>query len=153
MHVSSIKKQHLSHGFPFTLYQNSFALCGQPQREDLKEFKKDNWTHVLNLRNLKELQSLEFDMQELCKELGLSYYFIPIMESGALKKESLEQCHKLLKSHPDEKFIIHCASGMRSALVLISHLFFLNKYEKEDLLNLALELGINSSQIFSLLES
>ena len=147
MDTTAITKKQLSSGFPFVCYQESYALCGQPQSEDLKEFKKLNWSLILNLRNQEELQNLDFEMTPFCEELGLEYSHIPIIVNGEFDKTALQQIHELLSSQMNKKVVIHCASGKRSILALIAHFLFSKKHSKEELLLLAQQLGFDSQQM------
>ncbi|MCZ0932680.1 MAG: sulfur transferase domain-containing protein, partial [Oligoflexia bacterium] len=122
--MKSITKKQLSGGFSFICYQDRYALCGQPQQEDLKEFKNSAWNSILNLRNSEELRALDFEMPRSCENLGLDYNHIPIIINGELNKPALQKIHNLLHSNPDKKTVIHCASGTRSIIALIAHCFF-----------------------------
>ncbi|MCY4321554.1 MAG: sulfur transferase domain-containing protein [Bdellovibrionaceae bacterium] len=141
--------KNLSNGFSFICYKDQYALCGQPQIEDLKEFKNSNWQAVLNLRNSEELESLDFELSDTCEQLGLEYNHIPIMKESEINGSALKETHHLLDSKPNKKTIIHCASGKRSILALIAHLYLSKKQTKEDLSELAEELGINSPQMLA----
>ncbi|MDE0092702.1 MAG: sulfur transferase domain-containing protein [Oligoflexia bacterium] len=147
MNVSSIVKTELPSGFPFVCYQDCYALCGQPQPDNLKEFKELTWTHILNLRNPEELQTLDFEMSGLCEKLSLDYSHIPIIVNSNFDKQALQQIHNLLNSNPNKKWVIHCASGTRSALALIAHFLFLGRYKKDELSDLAQQLGLSSLQM------
>ena len=145
----NITKKQLPNGFPFISYEDSYALCGQPQVKDLEEFKELSWTHILNLRNPEELLSLDFEMPQLCEKLSLSYSHIPIMINGELNKQALQQIHELLNSKKSAKIVIHCASGARSVVALMAHFLVLKKYNKEEISDLAPQLGLNSPQMLS----
>ena len=125
-------------------YEDRFALCGQPQEEDFKEFKEEAWTDVINLRSPHELDTLDFDMSEICKRLGLNYIHIPVIVKGDISKEALTKIHELfLKAGGDQRFVIHCASGARSVIALIAHFVFSSeKPEIDELSILAEELGL-----------
>lgn len=143
----SIKNQELKTGFPFVCYQETLALCGQPQPGDLEEFKNKSWTHVLNLRNDSELDHLTFDLPDTCKKLHLKYSHIPVIEGGNFNKEALDSVHCLLSDSSGEKIIIHCASGMRSIMVLMAHLLLSKNYSPEELFPIAEEMGLSQPQM------
>ena len=138
---SQVTKKQLDNGFPFVCYADRFALCGQVQEEELKEFKKESWTHILNLRNQKELDQLDFKASELCQKLDLNYNHIPIIINGELNKEALKKIHTLLSKDEECRFVIHCASGTRSMMVLIAHFVFSKNYKQDELFFVAKELG------------
>ena len=143
MKNQDITKKQLKTGFPFICYGEHFALCGQPQREDLKEFKENSWTHIINLRSPNELNELDFDISEACKELALNYRHIPIIVNRNIDKKALERIHNLLSdAGKQKKFVIHCASGARSTIALLSHFILSNKYEISDIPTLAEELDL-----------
>ena len=149
MGATDIIKKQLSSGFSFICYQDRYALCGQPQPEDLKEFKNSDWNSILNLRNPEELQALDYEMSSSCEKLDLDYNHIPIILNGEFNKPALQQIHELLNSSPNKKIVIHCASGKRSILALIAHFLLSEKHTKEELSNLAQELGFDSSQMLA----
>ena len=82
MEQYNITKRQLKTGFSFACYGDYFALCGQPQPEDLKEFKSESWTNVLNLRSSKELKTLDFEISGECQKLSLDYSHIPVIVDG-----------------------------------------------------------------------
>lgn len=144
----NITKKKLTTGFPFVCYEDRFALCGQPKPEDLKEFKKESWTNVLNLRNQSELDSLDFKMESCCQELALDYNHIPVIVDGNLNKASLKKIHELISQAGSElRFVIHCASGTRSSLVLMMHFLFSKSCQPEVLPLLAEKLEFNHPQM------
>lgn len=149
MDTTAITNSQLSNGFLFTCYQDCYGLCGQPKLEDLKEFQNAGWDSILNLRNQEELKNVDFNMPLSCKKLGLEYNHIPIIMNGEFNKPALQQIHKLLSSHAGKKIVIHCASGKRSILALIMHLFLLGKHTKEELSHLTQELGFDSPQMLA----
>ena len=150
MKNQNITKKQLTTAFPFVCYDNRFALCGQPQEEDLKEFKTESWTNVLNLRNRKELDDLDFEMSELCQKLGLDYNHIPVIVNGDIDKAALRKIHDLLSSSDQEKrFVIHCASGARSMVALMAHFLFSDSHKLEEFPALAKSLGLKQPQMLT----
>ena len=144
MRRQSIVKKQLKTGFPVVYYEDRFALCGQPQKEDFKEFKEENWTNIINLRSPHELKALDFDTPEICKTLGLNYIPVPVIVKGDINKEALIKIHDLFsKTAEDQKFVVHCASGARSVIALIAHFIFSSKNpEVNELSVMAEELGL-----------
>ena len=150
MESKDITKKQLATAFSFVCYGDRFALCGQPQEEDLKEFKTKSWTNVLNLRNQKELDSLDFEMSDLCQKLGLDYNHIPVIVNGDIDKEALKKIHDLFSdSNQEKRFVIHCASGTRSILALMAHFLFSNSHKRDELPSLAEALGLKQPQILA----
>ena len=143
MKNQSLIKKQLQSAFPFVCYGDRFALCGQPQAEDLKEFKKEFWTDIINLRVLEELDNLDFEMSEVCETLGLNYNHIPVIVKGDIDKESLQKIHVLLSSSDKEKrFVLHCASGARSVIALIAHFILSDSHKVDEIPALAEKLGL-----------
>ena len=147
MDTTAIIKTQLSNSFPFICCQERYALCGQPQLEDLKEFKNAGWSSILNLRNQEELKNVDFNMSSSCEELGLEYSHIPIIINGEINKPALQKIHSLLNSNPNKKIVIHCASGTRSIVALIAHFFFSGEHKLEELSSLAQQMGLSSPQM------
>ena len=157
MKDQSITKKQLDTGFPFTCYGEFFALCGQPQKEDLEEFKEKFWSHIINLRSPQELNELDFDISEACRELALNYSHIPIIVNRNIDKKALEAIHDLLsKAGKKQKFVIHCASGARSTIALLSHFILSKSHEVSQIPTLAEELNLYQPQalarLFQVLE-
>ena len=143
----SIKTQNLLSGFPFIQYKDRFSICGQPSKENLAEFKKENWDFILNLRNPEELGSLDFQMDEACGKLDIKYTLIPVFYEGDIDVTALKGVHKVLNSDSYKKAVIHCASGRRAALALTAHLFYSKQCKLEDLPILANQLGLSSQKL------
>ena len=145
---NNIVKKRLNTEFPYLCYEERFALCGQPQLRDLKEFQQEGWTHLINLRSQPELESLDFDLPVSCQNLGLKYYHIPVFANGDIDKAALKRNHELLSnSEGRNKYVLHCASGTRSALVLMSHLVFSKSWTISDLPHLAKTLDFHQDKL------
>ena len=150
MDQKQITEKQLKTGFAFVSYGDRFAICGQPGAEDLREFKGEAWTDILNLRSQKELEDLDFEMSETCQTLGLNYNNTPIIVDGNIDKTALEKVHALLSGlDEDKKCVIHCASGTRAIMALIAHFVFSKSYEISELPALAGELGLSKPQMLS----
>jgi len=147
-----VTKRTLFTGFSVTQYGDSFCVCGQPQEKDLKELKKENWDLILNLRNLEEMQSLDFEMEELCQKLGLNYQRIPIIKEGKLSKKAFETIHTIINSGEYEKIVIHCAKGGRAVLTLLACFVLSKKEQVEDLPEIAYHFNFQSSQMLTRLQ-
>jgi len=145
---SLAKKKHPA-GFSFLQYGDRFSLCGQPSKKDLEEFRKENWDLILNLRNPEELDSLDFQMDEVCHHLGLKYLSLPIMFQGDIRKSALKDIHQTLSSDSYKKIVIHCASGKRAILALLAHLFLSQQCELEDIPKVAERLQFNSPPLLN----
>lgn len=150
MKEQNITKKQLNTGFPFTCYGEYFALCGQPQKKDLEEFKENSWTHIINLRSSQELNELDFDISEVCEELALSYSHIPVIVNRNIDRKALETIHRLLsKAGEKQKFVIHCASGARSTIALLSHFILSKNYEVSQIPTLAEELNLYQPEVLA----
>ena len=147
-----IKKRTLLSGMSLTQYEDSFCVCGQLQRADLEELKKENWGLILNVRNLEEMESLDFKMQELCKIIGLDYELIPIIQQGDLSKEALKKIQALISAGNYKKVVIHCAVGGRAALALLAYFLLSKQCQLDELPNLAHHFAFQSPHLLSRLQ-
>jgi len=147
-----IKRRTLSSGFSFTQYGDSFCVCGQPQKANLEELKKENWDLILNVRNLEEMQALDFKMEELCQTIGFNYRRIPIIQEGELSKKSFETIHKIISSGDYKKTVIHCAVGGRATLTLLACFMLSKKAQWEELPDLAHHFNFQSPQMLNRLQ-
>lgn len=147
-----IKKRMLGSGFSLIQYGEAFCVCGQPQKQDLEELKKEGWDLILNLRNPEEMESLDFKMEELCRSLGLSYQLLPVLKQGDLSKEAFQKIHEISTSGGYKKIMIHCASGRRAVLALTACFFFSNQCRLEDLPETARQFDFESPKMISRLQ-
>lgn len=144
-----IQKRSLSSDFPLIQYGDSFCVCGQPQKADLEELKKEKWDLILNLRNPEEMSALDFKMEELCEILGLDYQIIPILQESVLNKEALKKINTLIKSGDYKKIVIHCAVGGRAVLALIACFVLSKECQLEDVPEIASHFGFQSPQMIN----
>ena len=148
----NIKQRTLSSALPLIQYENSFCMCGQPQKKDLEELKKEGWDLILNLRNPEELESLDFQMDQFCDSLDLHYKLIPVFQNKKLSKEAFQKIHDMINSGDYKKIVIHCASGRRAVLALLACFLLSKKCQLKELPNLAHSFNFQSPQMLSHLQ-
>ena len=146
--MNEIKRKTLKSGFPYVCVRDRFVICGQIQsREDLKEFKKEGFDLLINLRNKEELTPL--DMEQVCMDCQCDYAQIPIRFFGEIKKEAVREVSDLILKK-DKKVLLHCASGARSTLSLLGHLHLTKDFKKKELESLAEEIGFENKEVLFL---
>ena len=93
---------------------------------------------------------MDFEMSEWCQKLGLNYSHIPVIVNGDINKEALKSIHSLLSDLGEgKKFIIHCASGARSAMALTAHFIFSDSCKVSKLPVLAEQLGLSKPEMLT----
>jgi len=94
-------------------------IAGQPSEAQLRDAKESGITIVVNAR---EAGEMDWDESGAAEKLGLRYHQIPISGSGPMSRESIAGISRVIADNPDEKILVHCASGNRVAGWLAVHL-------------------------------
>ena len=142
----------LKTGFSYRLMDSRWAICSQPQPEDFKELKEQSFTRVINVRNTRELEKLDFDVSKTVQGLNFKYHHIPILKEGDLDEGALGKIHQLLSFSDKEtegKTIIHCAAGQRAAVALLVHLLQSGQVSDPSVAPLAVELGLQREDLLN----
>lgn len=116
----------------------------QPDEDALQIAKERDVKIIINLR---EPAEYEWDEENASKSLDLTYYNVPIAKTGAFSPEAIRRIDALVKSHPNEKILIHCSSGNRAAGWLAVHLVSQHQLETSEALDIAKEAGITKEGI------
>jgi protein tyrosine phosphatase (PTP) superfamily phosphohydrolase (DUF442 family) len=78
---------------------------------------------------------------------GLEYVSIPVGHARG-RDETLDQIRKVLQSAVGKKnALFHCASGNRSAAVLIPYLMLDQGFTQEDAVDTAMRIGLRSAEL------
>ena len=143
----------LKTGFSYRLIDSRWAVCAQPQPEDFKDFKNQDFTRVINVRGAQELEKLNFDISETVKELGFQYHHIPVIKEGDLDRSALDKIHQILHSdnggEAEGKTVIHCAAGQRAAVALLVYLLQSGKMSSSSAAPVAFDLGVQKEELIS----
>lgn len=85
----------------------------QPTAEDLSELQDHGLSVVVNLREESEAS------EELCQDLGLTYYHFPVEDWTAPTPKQVEDFLALLESHSEDCFLVHCGAGVGRTAVMV----------------------------------
>lgn len=87
----------------------------QPNADELAELQDDcGLTAVINLREESE------QSESLCRRLGLSYHYFPVVDWSAPHHRQVRSLLQLIETHPEERFLIHCQAGIGRTGVMVS---------------------------------
>jgi protein tyrosine phosphatase (PTP) superfamily phosphohydrolase (DUF442 family) len=104
------------------------ACAGQPREEQLKFIKSDGYTVVINLGLADGKYALNDEAASI-KQLGISYYHIPVLFDNPQVSE-LQSFFKLMDQHKDDKVFVHCAANYRASVFTGLYLFSLGKLDE-----------------------
>lgn len=90
---------------------------GQPSQEVLELAAKRGYTRVINLRSEPEVAGNSFDEEALCKELGMEYFWQPVMWP-AMTDADYDRVLAELDRPVVGRTLMHCASANRTALFI-----------------------------------
>jgi protein tyrosine phosphatase (PTP) superfamily phosphohydrolase (DUF442 family) len=113
-------------------YQN-FYLSGQPTYETLVWLKDKGIRTIINLRTEKEnseFASSAFNEENLSRELGFTYYNLPIDVTKDYNPEKLNAFSDLLTRN--EIILIHCASAGRVTDFFMAYLITKQGYTLDE---------------------
>lgn len=114
-------------------------FAGQPDQAGLQAARDNGVALVINLRKPGEL---DWDEAAAVESLGMHYASVPIPRQGPLPGSALEQIEQLVKQHPDDQILIHCASGQRAAGWLATHLVSRHGLEPDAAIDVARRAGM-----------
>ena len=114
-------------------------FAGQPDLEGLEAARDNGVSLVINMR---EPGELDWDEAAAVESLGMRYANVPIPRQGPLPASALEEVEQLVKEHPDEQILIHCASGQRAAGWLATHMTSRHGLETQTALDVARRAGM-----------
>lgn len=87
-------------------------VAGQPSLQDLQAVKAAGVSVVVNMRAQGEPTGFS-DEKATVEGLGLSYTFIPVAGAAGITDDNADKLKAVLQAHPDDKILLHCASGNR----------------------------------------
>ncbi|HTR20271.1 MAG TPA: sulfur transferase domain-containing protein [Gemmatimonadales bacterium] len=118
---------------------------GQPQAAHLAKLKQAGCEVVLDIRDPMEPRPIR--VPEDVRAAGLDYINIPVGHSRG-RDETLDRIREVLRGAAGKrKLLFHCASGNRSAAVLIPYLMLDQNFTEEDAVATAMRLGMRSAEL------
>lgn len=116
-----------------------FYFGGQPNLEAMRWLKSEGVTVIINLRSEKENKEFaenSFNEENLAKELGMTYVWIPIGEKASYRPQTVDTLALVLKANTGKAFI-HCLSGGRVSYLWAAYLVRHRGYSLNDAVNYA----------------
>jgi protein tyrosine phosphatase (PTP) superfamily phosphohydrolase (DUF442 family) len=124
--------------YNFHKVSDLLACAGQPQESQLTEIADDGYKVVVNL-GLSDGKYALADEAASVKNLGLSYYHIPVLFDNP-QIEELADFIRVMSDHSHEKILIHCAANYRAVVFTGLYLFAKNQLNEDGLQGLVEEI-------------
>jgi len=131
-------------------YANIY-FSGQPSSKDWAHLKSQGFTHIINIREAKEIDGkME---KETIQSQGMIYSHIPMNAKKPLTKGYVQSVTKAVMTHRKKgKTLIHCGSGNRVAYWVGAHFYLDHNYSAKDSIDMAKKMGLTSSGLETKLE-
>lgn len=114
--------QYLVDDLPnLTRPEKNLMSCGQPSRDALEALGRSGCRVIVNLCPPAECS--DFDEAGCARELGMTYFNIPVAGPGDLNSTAVEALDCILKEADGHPVLIHCASGNRVGALLALHAY------------------------------
>ncbi len=117
---------------------------GQPQAVHLAQLKRAGADVVLDIRDPMEPRPIR--VPEDVQAAGLEYINIPVGHTRG-SDDTLDRIRAVLQTAGKRKILFHCASGNRTAAVLIPSLMLDHGFTQEDAVDAAMRLGMRSVEL------
>ncbi|MEO6106648.1 MAG: sulfur transferase domain-containing protein [Cyclobacteriaceae bacterium] len=128
-------------GVPGLKHPNiNLYIAAQPKADDFKAFNNAGVKHVINLRAPNEMP--DFNEAAIVTKSGMAYYNIPIVESSDLTKENVNLLNSVLTKLENDKVLIHCSSGNRTAALMALRAAWIDDASNEDAIKLGKNYGL-----------
>jgi protein tyrosine phosphatase (PTP) superfamily phosphohydrolase (DUF442 family) len=122
------------------------ATAGQPEQEHLKRLAEAGYRTVLDVRTLEEDPG--FDEAETVRNAGMEYVNIPLkVKPEAFTDEVFERVRELLADPGRRPILVHCASAVRVAPLLIPYLIVDEGRSPEEAVEIASEVGPQQDEL------
>lgn len=116
-------------------------FSGQPSLLDIRNLKKQGFTHIINFRESSEYD--EKSERRLAKSLGMNYTQVPFNGKKPLTDSYIDSVTKAVKAHRSEgKTLVHCGSGNRVGVWVGGHFYKDHKYSKKQSVIMAKKMGM-----------
>lgn len=118
---------------------------GQPQAAHLTKLKQAGGDLVVDIRDPMEPRPIR--VPDDVRAAGLEYINIPVGHTRG-DDATLDQIRAVLRgAEGKQNVLFHCASGNRSAAVLIPYLMLDQQFTQEDAVDTAMRLGMRSAEL------
>src|ERR687886_2999345 len=122
------------------------ATAGQPEQEHLKRLAEAGYRTVLDVRTLEEDPG--FDEAETVRNAGMEYVNIPLeVKPEAFTDEVFDRARELLADPGRRPILVHCASAVRVAPLLIPYLIVDEGRSPEEAVEIASQVGPQQEEL------
>src|SRR5215207_2941416 len=129
-------------GYPL----EGIATAGQPEQEHLERLAQAGYRTVLDVRTLEEDPG--FDESETVRRAGMEYVNMPLeVKPEAFTDEVFERARELLADPGQRPILVHCASAVRVAPLLIPYLILEEGRSPDEAVEIASHVGPQQEEL------
>ena len=122
------------------------ATAGQPDQEHLEQLAEAGYRTVLDLCTSEEDPG--FDEPETVRSAGMEYVNMPLeMKPEAFTDEVFDRARELLTDPERRPILVHCASAVRVAPLLIPYLILDEGRSPDEAVGIASEVGPQKDEL------
>jgi protein tyrosine phosphatase (PTP) superfamily phosphohydrolase (DUF442 family) len=122
------------------------ATAGQPEHDHLERLAEAGYRTVLDVRTLEEDPG--FDEAETVRNAGMEYVNMPLeVKPEAFTDEVFERARELLADAGRRPILVHCASAVRVAPLLIPYLILDEERSPDEALEIASRVGPQQDEL------
>ncbi len=122
----------------------NLVTSGQPSETQFRALRAAGVSLVIDLRD--PMEPRECDQEVLMAELGFAYHNIAVTPM-TLTDEVLDQILTVLRHHPDQSTLVHCASGNRVGGALLPYLVLDHGFSENDATDAAMRMGLRGADV------
>jgi protein tyrosine phosphatase (PTP) superfamily phosphohydrolase (DUF442 family) len=129
-------------GYPL----EGIATAGQPEQEHLERLAQAGYRTVFDVRTLEEDPG--FDESETVRKAGMEYVNMPLeVKPEAFTDEVFERARELLADPGQRPILVHCASAVRVAPLLIPYLILEEGRSPDEAVKIASQVGPQQEEL------
>jgi protein tyrosine phosphatase (PTP) superfamily phosphohydrolase (DUF442 family) len=122
------------------------ATAGQPEQEHLERLAEAGYRTVLDIRTLEEDPG--FDESETVRNAGMEYVNMPLeVKPEAFTDEVFDRARELLADPDHRPILVHCASAVRVAPLLIPYLILDEGRSSDEAVKIASQVGPQQDEL------
>jgi protein tyrosine phosphatase (PTP) superfamily phosphohydrolase (DUF442 family) len=122
------------------------ATAGQPDQEHLERLAEAGYRTVLDVRTLEEDPG--FDEAETVRNVGMEYVNMPLeVKPGAFTDKAFDRARELLADPGRRPILVHCASAVRVAPLLIPYLILDEGRSPDEAIEIASRVGPQQDEL------
>ncbi len=129
-------------GYPL----EGIATAGQPEQEHLERLAEAGYRTVLDVRTLEEDPG--FEESKTVRNAGMEYVNMPLeVEPEAFTDEVFDRARELLADPGRRPILVHCASAVRVAPLLIPYLILEEGRSPDEAVEIASQVGPQQEEL------